>query len=180
DSGRTRRGWGQVPGRDPLGLEPAPNPCAYVPNPATWFDLLGLLTCKQNAARLRANMEANGVSFKPGQAAAHIVPSGGAKGHWAPGARARQLLQQYGVDINDASNGIPLDHPTPHNYTHRGKFLTRIDDHLQNEVRQLTARGASTTKIGNHLKSELSRIGSEILHELRNGAPDSTAVWTAP
>ncbi|MGJ5752036.1 DUF6531 domain-containing protein [Streptomyces puniciscabiei] len=165
---------------DPLGLEPAPNPCAYVPNPATWFDLLGLLTCKQNAARLRANMEANGVSFKPGQAAAHIVPSGGAKGHWAPGARARQLLQQYGVDINDASNGIPLDHPTPHNYTHRGKFLTRIDDHLQNEVRQLTARGASTTKIGNHLKSELSRIGSEILHELRNGAPDSTAVWTAP
>ncbi|MFF0788932.1 DUF6531 domain-containing protein [Streptomyces spiralis] len=165
---------------DPLGLEPAPNPCAYVLNPATWFDLLGLLTCKQNAARLRANMEANGVTFKPGQAAAHIVPSGGAKGHWAPGARARQLLQQYGVDINDASNGIPLDHPTPHNYTHRKAFLDRIEDHLQTEAQLLSARGASSTTIGSHLRSELARIGSEIRHELRNGAPDSTAYWTAP
>ncbi|MEV6296544.1 alkyl sulfatase dimerization domain-containing protein [Streptomyces sp. NPDC051896] len=51
---------------------------------------------------------------------------GGAKGHWAPGTRAHQLLQQYGVDINDASNGIPLDHPTPHNYRHRGAFRRRL------------------------------------------------------
>ncbi|MFC5787589.1 AHH domain-containing protein [Streptomyces aureus] len=53
-------------------------------------------------------MEANGVTFQPGQAAAHIVPSGGAKGHWAPGARARQLLEDYDVDINDHNNGIPV------------------------------------------------------------------------
>lgn len=29
-------------GPDPLGLTPAPNPVAYVGNPLTWFDLLGL------------------------------------------------------------------------------------------------------------------------------------------
>ncbi|MER6064941.1 hypothetical protein ABT167_27970 [Streptomyces sp. NPDC001792] len=63
------------------GLEPAPNPCAYVLNPATWLDLLGLATCKEYAKVLRGNMEANGVTFQPGQAAAHIVPFGGVKGH---------------------------------------------------------------------------------------------------
>ncbi|MFI0229754.1 DUF6531 domain-containing protein [Streptomyces sp. NPDC017086] len=165
---------------DPLGLEPGPNPCAYVLNPATWLDLLGLATCKENAKILRGNMEANGVTFRPGQAAAHIVPSGGAKGHWSPGARARQLLQQYGVDINDASNGVPLDHPTPHNYTHRGAFLQRIEDHLNARVQMLQQRGASNETIANSLRSELRRIGTDILRELKNGAPDSTAHWTAP
>nr|WP_257790370.1 RHS repeat-associated core domain-containing protein [Streptomyces katrae] len=31
--------------RDPLGLAPAPNPAAYVPNPHTWVDPLGLAGC---------------------------------------------------------------------------------------------------------------------------------------
>ncbi|MEU6406723.1 DUF6531 domain-containing protein [Streptomyces sp. NPDC046985] len=165
---------------DPLGLEPAPNPCAYVLNPTTWFDLLGLLTCKQNAKILRGNMEANGVTFKPGQAAAHLVPSGGAQGHWAPGARARQLLQQYGVDVNDASNGIPLDHPTPHNYTHRAKFLQRLDLHLQTHEQLLAASGAKPAAIANSLKSELRKIGADVLQELKTGSPSPTAHWTAP
>ncbi|MFJ7205745.1 putative T7SS-secreted protein [Streptomyces sp. NPDC098789] len=30
---------------DPLGLAPAPNPAAYVPNPHTWVDPLGLAAC---------------------------------------------------------------------------------------------------------------------------------------
>ncbi|MEV8531985.1 putative T7SS-secreted protein [Streptomyces sp. NPDC051211] len=30
---------------DPIGLGPAPNPCAYVPNPQTWSDPLGLAGC---------------------------------------------------------------------------------------------------------------------------------------
>ncbi|MFE5027970.1 RHS repeat-associated core domain-containing protein [Streptomyces sp. NPDC056656] len=165
---------------DPLGLEAGPNPVAYVLNPATWFDLLGLLTCKQNAALLRKNMEANGVTFQPGQAAAHIVPSGGAKGHWAPGARSRQLLQQYGVDINTANNGIPLNHPTPHNYTHRGAFMNRLDTHLQTHVQLLVANGKTNTEIADSLRSELGTIGAQILKELKNGSPGPTAHWTAP
>ncbi|MEU9716862.1 RHS repeat-associated core domain-containing protein [Streptomyces sp. NPDC047976] len=31
--------------RDPLGLAPAPNPAAYVPNPQTWVDPMGLAGC---------------------------------------------------------------------------------------------------------------------------------------
>jgi RHS repeat-associated protein len=165
---------------DPLGLEAGPNAVAYVLNPSTWFDLLGLLTCKQNAARLRANMQANGVTLKPGQAAAHIVPSGGSKGHWASGARARNLLAKYNVDINDHNNGIPLDHPTPHNYTHRKKFLNRVDTHLHNRVQAWTAAGKTNAEINKLLKSELNKIGGQVLRELRTGTPSPTARWTAP
>ncbi|MFE6156305.1 RHS repeat-associated core domain-containing protein [Streptomyces sp. NPDC057889] len=165
---------------DPLGLEAGPNAVAYVLNPSTWFDLLALLTCKQNAARLRANMEANRVTFQPGQAAAHIVPSGGAKGHWAPGAQARQLLEDYDVDINDHNNGIPLNHPTPHNYTHRGKLLNRLDAHLQARVALLLGSGKTKEQITASLKTELGNIGSAILKELKTGSPGPTATWTAP
>ncbi|MFI6007975.1 DUF6531 domain-containing protein [Streptomyces sp. NPDC051243] len=165
---------------DPLGLEPAPNPFAYVINPMAWIDLLGLLTCKENAKILRQNMANEGRAPGPGQAAAHIVPSGGQHGHWAPGKRARDLLQQYGVDINDAANGIPLDHPTPHNYTHRGAYLTRLDAHLQTVVNDLITQGHSTQSIGNALRSELRSIGSAVQSELATGAPGPSAIWTAP
>ncbi|GAA1542659.1 hypothetical protein GCM10009730_59630 [Streptomyces albidochromogenes] len=33
---------------DPLGLAPAPNPLAYVANPLTWTDPLGLAPCRKN------------------------------------------------------------------------------------------------------------------------------------
>jgi RHS repeat-associated protein len=164
---------------DPLGLEPAPNPYAYVLNPMAWIDLLGLLTCKQNAKILRDNMAAEGRAPGPGQAAAHIVPSGGQQGHWAPGARARGLLQQYGVDINDAANGIPLNHPTPHNYTHRGAYLQRLDTHLQTTVGRLQAMGHSNQTIANTLRSELRRIGTHVQSELSTGQPGPSAHWTA-
>ncbi|MEW2418064.1 putative T7SS-secreted protein [Streptomyces sp. NPDC046866] len=47
---------------DPLGLGPAPNPAAYVPNPHTWSDPLGLNPCppkgeKSNPFKLRADAE---------------------------------------------------------------------------------------------------------------------------
>jgi RHS repeat-associated protein len=164
---------------DPLGLEPAPNPFAYVLNPMAWIDLLGLLTCKQNARILRDNMAAEGRAPGPGQAAAHIVPSGGQQGHWAPGARARGLLQQYGVDINDAANGIPLNHPTPHNYTHRGAYMQRLDAHLNDFVADLRTDGHSNQSVGTELRSELRRIGSAVQSELRTGQPGPSAHWTA-
>ncbi|MEK0098491.1 hypothetical protein WDA79_08270 [Streptomyces sp. A475] len=39
----------------------------------------------------------------------------------------------------DHNSGIPLNHPTPHHYTHRGKFLNRLHVHLQNHVQRLLA-----------------------------------------
>ncbi len=44
-------------------------------------------------------------------------------------ADTRALLEKYGVDINDAANGIPLGHPRPHNFTHRKDFLLRLTTH---------------------------------------------------
>ncbi|WP_241518592.1 AHH domain-containing protein [Streptomyces sp. CB03238] len=68
-------------------------------------------------------MTHEGRAPSPGQAAAHLVPSGGSRRLWAPGARSRALLERYRVSINDAANGVGLTYPKPHNYTHRGAFL---------------------------------------------------------
>ncbi|MFG2027425.1 DUF6531 domain-containing protein [Streptomyces sp. NPDC048825] len=165
---------------DPLGLDAGPNPRGYVLNPLLWIDYLGLLTCRQNARRLRRNMRREGRPVSRGQAAAHIVPSGGNRGHWVPGARSRDLLERYGVDVNDAANGIPLGHPSPHNFTHREPFLQRVNMRLEQVVEDRTARGFGARAIRTELRRELRSIGREVEGELSTGAPSPTAVWTAP
>ncbi|MBB1157079.1 MULTISPECIES: DUF6531 domain-containing protein [Amycolatopsis] len=164
---------------DPLGLAGGPNQRSYAINPMAWLDYLGLLTCKQNAAILRNNMAAEGRAPAPGEAAAHIVPSGGTKNQWAWGAKSRDLLDAHKVDINDPANGIPLGHPTPHNYTHRGGFHEKVYNRLQGVVAQGQARGLSQTAIGGLLRNELRGIGKSVLGELSSGAPGPGAYWTA-
>ncbi|NKE59818.1 RHS repeat protein [Lentzea sp. PSKA42] len=170
---------GQYLSADPLGLGAGLNQRAYALNPMGWLDYLGLLTCKQNAAKLRENMRAEGRGPAPGEAAAHIVPSGGTKNQWASGAKSRDLLEKYDVDINDAANGIPLGHPTPHNYTHRGGFHDKVFDHLQKVVTQGEARGLDKAAIGDILKTELRGIGKAVERELKSGQPGPGAYWTA-
>ncbi|WP_405924344.1 DUF6531 domain-containing protein [Streptomyces sp. NBC_00035] len=165
---------------DPLGLDAGPNPRGYVLNPLLWIDYLGLLSCRQNARRLRRNMRREGRPVSRGQAAAHIVPSGGNLGHWVPGARSRALLERYGVDVNDAANGIPLGHPSPHNFTHREPFLQRVNQRLEQVVEDRTARGFGARAIRSELRQELRGIGREVEGELSAGVPSPTAVWTAP
>ncbi|MFE1437859.1 RHS repeat-associated core domain-containing protein [Streptomyces sp. NPDC058739] len=164
---------------DPLGLAAGPHARLYVLNPLHWVDYLGLLTCRQNARRLRRNMRLEGRPVGPGQAAAHIVPSGGSAGHWVPGARSRQILDRDNVDINDAANGIPLGHPTPHNFTHREAFLQRVNQHLDALVQHRTARGFGDRAIRTELRRELRSIGRQVEAELATGAPSPTAYWTA-
>ncbi|WP_233865074.1 DUF6531 domain-containing protein [Streptomyces sp. ST2-7A] len=161
---------------DPLGLDAGPNPRAYVSNPLTWVDYLGLLTCAQNAAILRRNMTAEGRGPASGQAAAHIVPSSLNRGG---SANSRKILSKYGVDINDAANGIPLGHPTPHNYTHRTNFLNRLDDHLQETVDTMEQLGRGADEIGRALRTELRGIGKAVEQELKTGVPGAGAYWTA-
>ncbi|MBD0842728.1 DUF6531 domain-containing protein, partial [Streptomyces sp. TRM68416] len=151
---------------DPLGLAAGPHDRLYVLNPLHWIDYLGLLTCRQNARRLRRNMRLEGRPVGPGQAAAHIVPSGGTTGHWAPGSRSRQLLDRYNVDINDAANGIPLGHPSPHNFTHRQPFLQRVNQHLDALVQDRVARGFGDRAIRTELRRELRAIGRQVEAEL--------------
>ncbi|MER6137821.1 DUF6531 domain-containing protein [Streptomyces sp. NPDC001815] len=165
---------------DPLGMDGGPNPRGYTLDPLIWIDYLGLLTCRQNARRLRRNMRLEGRSVGRGQAAAHIVPSGGNAGHWAPGARSRDLLNRYGVDINDAANGIPLNHPTPHNFTHREAFLRRVNEHLEQVVRDGVDQGMGARAIRAQIRQELRGIGRNVESELATGQPGPGAVWTAP
>lgn len=171
---------GRYLSQDPLGLLPAPNPNTYVHNPLMWADPLGLAmsACKKNAQELRDNLNADGRPPQPGEAAAHIVPSTASNGHWAPGARARQLLHYYGVDINGAANGLPLGHPSPHNYTHRGNFLTRVEQSLLQIESAGIRRGASVDQIGAAMENQLRIIGRAVSTELAGGSPAPGSVWT--
>ncbi|MFJ9703570.1 DUF6531 domain-containing protein, partial [Streptomyces sp. NPDC101234] len=164
---------------DPLGLEAGPNAHAYVPNPLLWVDYLGLIC---HSKILRGNMEAEGVVFQSGQAAAHIVPStlNRVVGRTAD---SRAILSRYGVDIDEAANGIPLGHARPHNFTHTDAFLQRLNQHLTAVERRGITAGLSKTKMADLIRSELRTVGQQVKHELSpgqmvNGAPAPTARWT--
>src|SRR5262249_24852934 len=59
---------------------------------------------KKNAEILKRNMKAKGVKFNKGDAAHHITPS------THPLAKAaRQFLDDVGIDINQAENGVALN-----------------------------------------------------------------------
>nr|WP_236054059.1 RHS repeat-associated core domain-containing protein [Streptomyces sp. SP2-10] len=49
---------------DPLGLTPAPNPTAYVHNPHTWTDPLGLSPCSRSAWAEKADFSSQKVMSK--------------------------------------------------------------------------------------------------------------------
>ncbi|MEU6338328.1 DUF6531 domain-containing protein [Streptomyces cellulosae] len=160
---------------DPLGLDAGPHPRAYAPNPLTWFDYLGLLTCSENAERLAKNLAREGRAKGPGEAAAHLVPSGMKRNK---AADTRALLEKYGVDINDAANGIPLGHPRPHNFTHRKDFLLRLNSHLTDLTETMTEAGYGARAIRSALRRELRSIGQQVERELAGGQPGPGAVWT--
>ncbi|MER7485675.1 DUF6531 domain-containing protein [Streptomyces sp. NPDC126497] len=162
---------------DPLGLDAGPNPRAYASNPLTWFDYLGLLTCAENAELLAKNLAREGRAKGPGQAAAHLVPSGMKRNK---AADTRALLERYGVDVNDAVNGIPLGHPRPHNFTHRKKFLLRLNAQLTDLTETMTEAGYGARAIRSALRRELRSIGQQVEKELVGGQPGPGAVWTAP
>lgn len=59
---------------DPLGLAPAPNPAAYVPNPHTWADPMGLSGCK---------------TFKAGSSLGDVANTPG----WVPNSIPKESMQ---------------------------------------------------------------------------------------
>lgn len=103
--------------------------------------------------------------FQQGDAAAHIVASTGSKGHWQAAASSRELLEKYGININDAANGIPLGHPVPHNITHTRAFHEMVNKRLNSVVQSLPNAGAK--KIRSALRKELRSIGSEVLQSVQ-------------
>ncbi len=118
-------------------------------------------TTSQNSTELAKNLAREGRPVSDGQAAAHVVASTGTKGHWAAAARSRALLEKYGVDINDAANGMPLGHPRPHNITHTRAFHQMVEKRLKDVVSKMSEAGRGRNAIRKALRRELRSIGSE-------------------
>ena len=69
------------------------------------------------------------------------------------------------MNINDAANGIPLGHPTPHNVTHTRAFHEMVNTRSNNVVQSLPNAGAR--RIRSALRKELRNIGNEVLESLK-------------
>jgi len=127
------------------------NPLMEYPyeNIHTWEDYV---LAKQNSTILAENMEQAGMGAKPaGYAAHHIVPA------TAPGAdAARKILAGYGIDFNDAENGVYL--PTPnavvangiiHNGRHPNEYVSAVNQ----AISDANLRGGKTEVL-----NELNKI----------------------
>ncbi|WP_245245330.1 RHS repeat-associated core domain-containing protein, partial [Streptomyces palmae] len=93
---------------DPLGLVPAPNPAAYVHNPHTWTDPLGLAGCRATKAADKVIEKArNGVRklLKP-----HPGSPRGYHGHLDPNRELEILSNPDGVYKSTGTSGRLIFH----------------------------------------------------------------------
>ncbi|MBC9248496.1 AHH domain-containing protein [Paracoccus sp. 11-3] len=81
---------------------------------------------------------------------------------------AGKILDSYGIDINDAANGIPIGHPRPHNYMHTAKCHVMVNNRPTKIVDSMTANGKSPTEIKAALLQELRVIGNETQAAVEN------------
>ena len=119
--------------------------------------------CRDNAKILRKNMGLEGRPPGTGEAAGHIVASTGSQAQWASAARSRAILQKYGINVNDAANGIPIGHPRPHNTMHSAGFNQAVEERLNSVVNNMTSMGYGKDAIRGALRRELRQIGQEVL-----------------
>ena len=120
-------------------------------------------TTSENSTLLGRNMAREGRAVSGGEAAGHIVASGGTKRQWQSAARSRAILYRYGIDINDAANGIPIGHPRPHNTMHTGRFNRSVEARLKGVVQSMSDQGYGHRATRQALRTELRSIGQEIL-----------------
>lgn len=85
------------------------------------------------------------------------------KGHWSLAADSRNLLNRYGVNINDAANGVPLGHPRPHNITHTKDFHKMVNTRLHTLVNRMKDAGYGRKAIRSAIRRELRKIGKEVI-----------------
>jgi hypothetical protein len=111
-------------------------------------------------------MVREGRAVKDGEAAAHIVASTGSRGSWSAAARSRAILERFGVNIDDAANGISLGHPRPHNLTHRRAFHEMVEGRLNGVVDGMREAGRGWRATRGGLRDELRKIGREILDQV--------------
>ena len=159
---------GRFISQDPIGLNGGLNLYQYAPNPIVWIDPLGLArygntggggTTSDNSIELGRNLAREGRPVGAGQAAGHIVASGGSKGHWAAAAESRDIITQYGIHINDAANGAPVGNPRPHNKMHTRDFHEALRDRLKAIVSKMKNAGYGRKAIRGALRRELRSTG---------------------
>ena len=71
-------------------------------------------------------MEAEGVEFKPNEAAHHIVPST----HKYAKETRKLLWEKFGIDINSAANGVPLPGPLHDHLANSYGYMDKVHDWL--------------------------------------------------
>jgi len=136
----------------------------YVGDPNIWVDSFGLSReTGLNSKILTMNLARERMLVGVGQTAAHIVASTGKMRQWAPAVESRAILEKYRININDAANGIPLGHPTPHNITHIGSFHVEVLKNLQDVESKMIKSGYGAKAIRSALRKELRSIGKEVL-----------------
>jgi uncharacterized protein RhaS with RHS repeats len=91
--------------QDPIGLAGGNNLFRYAPNPIAWIDPFGLNTAS-DAEKLAANMEACGSSRPNSRYRAHHIVMSNSTDPLMDAVRKK--MQGFGIDINDAANGIWL------------------------------------------------------------------------
>ncbi|WP_309054045.1 RHS repeat-associated core domain-containing protein, partial [Streptomyces sp.] len=120
---------------DPLGLAPAPNPVAYVHNPHTWSDPLGLAPCRDEDHLFRGTTEWFGASA--GTAASGFTPTSTDPGVATAFARHSEQFGDAVVHLipRSALEGVPLE---------RGFIPPEAEVAVGLPAAELAARAAAT------------------------------------
>jgi hypothetical protein len=87
--------------------------------------LTGVGETSKHSRELRKSLESAGHTFKGGENAHHIVPSTHPRAQ-----EAQRILKKYGVEINDAHNGLPLS-PELHSGLHTNKYIDKVTEMLR-------------------------------------------------
>lgn len=151
----------------------------YTYNVAEQIKVKGTYDSKaQNSDILRGELKTSGNMQTPpyGNAAHHIVAAD------EPLAQpARDILDEYGIDYNSASNGVFLPYgkkesnsyistETRHNGSHVGDYYTYVNNNLQETIEEIESNGGTVT----------SKDITKTLDDIRKGLLDGTVKLNKP
>ncbi|MFE9400093.1 putative T7SS-secreted protein [Streptomyces flavidovirens] len=146
---------------DPLGLAPADNPAAYVHNPHTWTDPLGLSPCGLSASAQRAIEKLNNIMNDP-VGAINSQPN---HNHYDAARR-----EARGEVVARKSDGTPFDHIADLTQARNGldKVRRALEDELARLPDGLTERGLDVLiQTRKQVVTELDRLNG-FLHQIQH------------